>query len=270
MNLFEPKQKTTFSGFFRKHSSGIYGTIIFHLIVAIILISSQIYSYTIDSKETIFLVFPPDKEAFVPVHKSSAVLPNTSSQPARTPIASSVPENKRAQLSKELDRLIANGTPRNVAVDASQRSQPLRDDRRTNASQLYEEAREVQQRIDAARREAALRQGSDDMATATAPPPPTAESYKGPSVLSYDLGGRKHLSLPLPVYQCYGGGDVIVQIEVNQRGYVTSVSIQVSASVDNDCLYEAAKRAALRSRFTVDANAPASQKGNIVYRFMPQ
>jgi hypothetical protein len=40
--------------------------------------------------------------------------------------------------------------------------------------------------------------------------------------------------------------------------------------VDNTCLYEAAKRAAMRSRFTVDANAPAKQKGNIVYRFLPQ
>ncbi|MDR2801864.1 MAG: hypothetical protein LBB31_01435 [Prevotellaceae bacterium] len=261
MNLFEPKQKITFSGFFRKHSTGIYGTVIFHLIVAIILISSQIYSYTVDAREAIVLVIPPDEEAFI----AAAVRP-----PQTTPTAVSTPADKREQLSKELDRLIAGGTPpRNVAVDASQRSQPLRDDRNTNVSQLYGEAREVQQRIDAARREAALRQGSDDIVTTPAAPP-AKESYKGPSVLSYDLGGRKHLSLPVPVYQCFGGGDVTVQIEVNQRGYVTNVSVQVAASVDNTCLYEAAKRAALRSRFTIDANAPAKQTGTIVYRFIPQ
>jgi hypothetical protein len=260
MTLLKPKQKTTFSG--------IYGTVIFHLIVAIILLSSQIYSYTVDAKEAILMVFPQDEEIDVPVRMSRAVPPDTPEQTPNT--ASPVPENRSEQLSRELDRLIAGGTPRNVAVDASQRSQALRDDRNTNVPQLYEEAREVQQRIDAARREAALRQGSDDIATAAPPPPPETESYKGPSVLSYDLGGRKHLSLPLPVYQCLGGGDVTVQIEVNQRGYVTGVSVQVSASVDNDCLYEAAKRAARRSRFMVDVNAPAKQKGNIVYRFIPQ
>jgi hypothetical protein len=264
MNLFEPKQKITFSVFLRKYSSGIYGTIIFHLIVAIILLSSQIYSYTADSREAVLLVVPPDEETFIPVQ--TVRMPQT----ARTEV--STPVNKREQLSKELDRLIASGTtPRNVAVDASQqRRQSLRDDRNTNTSQLYEEARKVQQRIDAARREAALRQGSDEVATTVATPPPAKESYNGPSVLSYDLGGRKHLSLPLPVYQCLGGGDVTVQIEVNQRGYVTNCSIRTPASIDNLCLYEAAKRAALRSRFTVDDNAPAKQKGNIVYRFIPQ
>ena len=264
MNLFEPKQKITFSVFLRKYSSGIYGTIIFHLIIAIILLSSQIYSYTMDTREAVLLVIPPDEEAFIPVQ---TVRPP---QTARTEV--STPADKREQLSKELDHLIAGRTlPRNMAVDASQqRRQPLRDDRNTNASQLYEEAREVQQRIDAARRESALRQGADEIATTVAAPPPAKESYNGPSVLSYDLEGRKHLSLPLPVYQCLGGGDVTVQIEVNPRGYVTSALIQVPASVDNHCLYEAAKRAALRSRFTVDANAPANQKGNIVYRFIPQ
>ncbi|MDR3133369.1 MAG: hypothetical protein LBU42_05020 [Prevotellaceae bacterium] len=257
MNLFEPKQKTTFSGFFRKHSSGIYGTLIFHLTVAIILLSSQIYSYTVDAREAVMLAFSPAEETFVPV---------------QTPHTVATPADKREALSRELDRLIAGGAPpRNVAVDASRpRRQPLRDDRNTDVSQLYEEAREVQQRIDAARREAALRQGSDDDVVAPAVSVAAVEKYEGPSVLSYDLSGRKHLSLPVPVYQCFGGGDVTVQIEVNPRGYVTNVSIQVSASVDNTCLYEAAKRAALRSRFAVDANAPEKQKGNIVYRFIPQ
>ncbi|MDR3350689.1 MAG: hypothetical protein LBN98_03430 [Prevotellaceae bacterium] len=262
-DLFESKQKITFSGFFRKHSSGIYGTIIFHLTVAVILLSSQIYA-SIGEREAIVLVFPPEEETFV---QAQTVRPQQTNHPA-----AAAPVDRREQLSKELDRLIAGKTPRNVALDVSQeRRQPLRDDRHTNVAQLYAEAREVQRRIDAARRETVLRQGADNVAAPAAPsPPPAQESYKGPSVLSYDLGGREHLSLPVPVYQCLGGGDVAVQIEVNQRGYVTSVVIQIAASVDNLCLYEAAKRAALRSRFTVDANAPVKQKGNIVYRFIPQ
>jgi TonB family protein len=266
MDLFEPKQKTTFTGFFRKHASGIYGTLVFHLILAIILLSSQIYSYTVETKESFLLVLPQDGEWTVPV---PPVHPAQAGEAMAPP--SSVPENKTEQLSRELDRLIAAGAvPRNVAVDAAQaHGRTLRDDRRTDVSQLYGEAREVQQRIDASRREAALRQGDGETGRPAAGAP-EQEPYRGPSVLSYELGGRKHLSLPVPVYQCSGGGDVTVQIEVNPRGYVTGVSVQVSASVDNSCLYEAARRAARRSRFTVDAAAPARQKGEIIYRFVPQ
>jgi TonB family protein len=265
MNLFEPKKKITVSGFFRKHSTGIYGTVIFHLILLIILLSTKIYTYTAGSKDSFLLLFQPEEKPFIAIPPA-----RTTKAPEVSPTPTT-PADVRAQLSRELDRRIASKPLRNVAVDASQRrNQPLRDDRGTDVAKLYDEARAVQERIDAARKAAEQQQGSDEVATPPPPAPASTVTYNGPSVLSYELDGRKHLSLPVPVYQCYGGGDVTVQIEVNPRGYVTSVSIQVSASVDNTCLYEAARRAAMRSRFTVDANAQAKQKGNIVYRFLSQ
>ena len=48
-----------------------------------------------------------------------------------------------------------------------------------------------------------MRQGSDDIATTVATtPPPEKESYNGPSVLSYDLGGRKHFTMDSVISEC--------------------------------------------------------------------
>jgi len=184
-------------------------------------------------------------------------------------------EQVRLAAQEQLDELLA-GTPsvrqeiRNVAVNASE----LRDDRNTDARELYSEAQRVQDRLDAARN-AMQNQGenseqSNEAALFQAGGGENAEAYRGPSVISYDLGGRRATRLPVPVYQCSGGGDVMVLIEVNRRGVVTSANIQTANSENNSCLHEAARRAALSSRFAVDSKAPEPQKGNIVYRFIAQ
>jgi hypothetical protein len=105
-------------------------------------------------------------------------------------------------------------------------SEEVKDDRFKNPSQVYDEARELQRKLDASRREAMKEQGSDDVASAGKEEKKSkSETYKGPSVLSYSLDGRKGMSLHVPVYKCYGGGDVYVQITVNRKGYVVAASI---------------------------------------------
>ncbi len=94
--------------------------------------------------------------------------------------------------------------------------------------------------------------------------------YTGPSVVSYDLGGRKASYLPIPAYKCYGGGEVTVIIIVNPEGNVLSAKIQEEVSTGDSCLREFALRAASRARFSRDPNAPAKQRGDIVYAFIAQ
>mgnify|MGYP003312221958 CR=1 FL=1 len=101
-------------------------------------------------------------------------------------------------------------------------------------------------------------------------PKSDAPEYKGPSVLSYQLDGRKAIYLPVPVYKCYGGGDVYVQITVNKKGYVTNAQIIESASTPDECLHKYAIEAAKKSRFTAKSKAPDKQIGEIVYRFIAQ
>ena len=93
-----------------------------------------------------------------------------------------------AQASKELDDLLSGKTSssayRNVAVDRSNRA--LKDDRFKNPNQVYDEARELQRKLDASRA-AALReqQGDDAVASNNNLPDSNAPQYKGPSVISY-------------------------------------------------------------------------------------
>ncbi|MDR1681107.1 MAG: hypothetical protein LBS12_04895 [Prevotellaceae bacterium] len=161
---------------------------------------------------------------------------------------------------------------RNVAVNvAALRNQPLRDDRNTNINALNEEARAVQERLNASRQQLIDRQGADDVARpSNRPAATTAAVYQGPSVIRYELGNRKAFSLPVPAYQCQNGGDVKVLIEADRRGYVKSAKTDAAASSNDRCLQEAALTMARLSRFEVDVAAPNRQAGYIIYRFFAQ
>lgn len=96
--------------------------------------------------------------------------------------------------------------------------------------------------------------------------------YKGPTNIYFDLSNpvRNQVNLYVPVYKCQGAGQVVVNIIVNQNGDVENASIDKQKSDFNECLFEAAYDAALRSTFNNDAKAPAKQKGTITYLFVAQ
>lgn len=181
----------------------------------------------------------------------------------------------KESVSAELDELIAQSrqsAPRNVAVDASRSGERLRDDRSANPSEVYDEARRLQEKLDASRREAQEAMDSEDNVAIGQKNEETKskETYVGPSVLSYRLEGRKGQSLPIPAYKCIGGGDVTVAIIVNRKGYVVNVKVVENVSSPDICLQDYAMRAAKRSRFTASSTAPERQAGEIVYRFIAQ
>lgn len=229
---------------------GFYSTIIFHLVVLIIFLLTAIHG--IVSEETSFVLDFSKLEEIEKIEKL---------------------EELKQQASKELDDLLsgrASNSYRNVAVDRS--NQPLRDDRFKNPNQVYDEARELQRKLDASRAAALREQGSDDVASADKDnlPDSNAPQYKGPSVISYSLDGRKSISLPVPAYKCQGGGDVSVQITVNRKGYVVAAQVIESVSSSDECIVRSAIAAAKRSRFRASTTAPEKQVGEIVYRFIAQ
>ena len=230
---------------------GFYSTVIFHLVVLIIFLLTAIHGVV--SEETSFVLDFSKLEELEKIEKL---------------------EEMKAQASKELDDLLSGKTSasayRNVAVDRSTRA--LKDDRFKNPNQVYDEARELQRKLDASRAAALKEQGSDDAAASTKDnlPDSNASQYKGPSVISYSLDGRKSISLPVPAYKCQGGGDVSVQITVNRKGYVVSAAVIESVSSSDECLVRSAVAAAKRSRFRASTTAPEKQVGEIVYRFIAQ
>ena len=182
----------------------------------------------------------------------------------------------KEDISKRLDELIAaahsSSAPiRNIATDAS-RAQ-LKDDRGTDAEQLYKDAAKLAQDLKNGQKDAIEENAVEEtveMQHQKKPADQNQKEYSGPSVLSYTLDGRKASHLPIPAYRCYGAGDVTVIITVNNAGQVVRAKVMEEVSSTDNCLINYAIRAARLSRFSASPTAPANQTGEIVYRFIAQ
>ncbi len=98
-----------------------------------------------------------------------------------------------------------------------------------------------------------------------------ASKYSGPTRIYYNLPGRTHVYLPLPIYKCEGGGKVTLSIEVNPKGEVVKASVMTSeSSIADICLIQAAIESALLSRFTPDGSTVKNIIGTLTYIFVPQ
>jgi hypothetical protein len=96
-------------------------------------------------------------------------------------------------------------------------------------------------------------------------------NYKGPTRIYYKLVGRVHTYLPIPIYKCEGAGKIELAIKVSQKGVVEEAKVIESASNATDpCLAETAVSTALASRFNGNVNAPKLQEGTLTYEFVAQ
>ena len=173
---------------------------------------------------------------------------------------------------EQLENLIATARTqpvRNVTVNRSQ----LKDDRNTDADQLYRDAERLAQDLkDGQNRRLEDPEDfvQDPVQTTPSKPEPKKQAYSGPSVLSWQLDGRKATHLPIPAYRCIGAGQVTVIITVNNQGTVVDAKIDDGASSNDGCLRSFATRAARLSKFNAYSTAPARQLGKITYAFIAQ
>ncbi|AVR45035.1 hypothetical protein C7S20_06980 [Christiangramia fulva] len=87
------------------------------------------------------------------------------------------------------------------------------------------------------------------------------------SSISFSLKGRNAIKIPNPVYTCDTAGKIVVNISVDENGYVTDLSINKNGSTSsNECLIERALEYAAGARFTKLAGQHA-QPGTITYYF---
>ena len=229
--------------------AGLYITVIFHLVVLIILLASQIGA-ALRSENTFVIDF--SKQEAVQKEKEEIQF--------------------KEDISKRLDDLIASaaGVPiRNVAVDRSRAA--LKDDRNTDAEQLYKDAERLAKELKDGFK---VEENDEDYVSENKPAPrkeePKKQTYSGPSVVSYDLEGRKASRLSIPAYRCMGAGHVTVIITVDPSGNVVNAKVQDEVSSADGCLRNFAVRAARLSKFPASASTPPRQIGNIVYMFIAQ
>ena len=237
----------------KENRAGLYITVIFHLTVILVLLAYQIDS-TIRKEESFVLDFSKQEE--IERRQREEIF--------------------KEDISKRLDELISaaqnSSAPiRNIATDAS-RAQ-LRDDRGTDAEELYREAERLAQDLKNGQKDAIEENAVEETVEMQHQQKPSQENqkeYSGPSVLSYTLDGRKASHLPIPAYRCYGAGDVTVIITVDNSGRVVRAKVMEDISSSDNCLRNFAVRAARLSRFSASSDAPANQTGEIVYRFIAQ
>ena len=233
----------------KEDKAGLYITIIFHLVVIIVLLASQIGA-ALKAEDSFVLDFSRQEE--LEKEKSEEVF--------------------KEEISERVERLLSEASVsqiRNVAVD---RLAALKDDRGTNAEELYKEAERLQKELDEGYKPD--EPDEDYVSLEKTPPPakekPKKEAYSGPSVVSYSLEGRKASRLPIPAYRCLGAGYVTVLITVDPSGRVLNAKVAETVSSSDKCLRDFALRAARLSRFSASASAPARQDGDIVYMFIAQ
>lgn len=228
--------------------AGIYVTAIIHLAVIIVMLAGGI-GYELKKENTFVLDFSKQEEKEKIQEK----------------------EELRLSAAEKLEEMLAAaavGTPiRNIAVDRSQ----LKDDRGTNAEELYREAERLAEE---------LKNGQNRSEEDVADPvvmrqeekekPRKKQSYSGPSVLSWVLEGRQASHLPIPAYRCMGAGEVTVIITVDNRGVVVNAKVDEGSSSSDGCLRAFAIRAARLSSFSASTTAPSRQMGSITYAFIAQ
>jgi hypothetical protein len=96
-------------------------------------------------------------------------------------------------------------------------------------------------------------------------------TFRGPTRIFYDLAGRHHVYLPIPIYKCQGAGQITLAIEVDRQGRVLKAEPASSLSTTKDpCLTETAVEHALRSIFNADQSAPVKQGGFLTFVFVSQ
>lgn len=232
--------------------AGVYATVIFHLVVLGGALSVQI-GYSLAGDNSFLLDFSAHEE------KERVEKEN----------------DFHEDISDRIDRMLAESESggldyRNIAVNRG----ALKDDRGTDAEQLYKDAERLRQDLSDG---VPQHEQADDFADPVTRPQRQQEDnrtselqYSGVTVLSYELGGRKGSYLPTPAYKCMGAGMVTVVITVNNAGKVLDAKVQDELSSTDDCMRRAAINAARRSRFSTDPSASSRHVGNIVYQFIAQ
>ena len=226
--------------------AGIYITVSIHLAVIIVLLLVRIGMEI--QKENSFVLDFTKQEEMEQAREHEELLRSAAAQ---------------------LEEMIAAaGMPvRNVAVNSG----ALKDDRGTDAEELYKEAERLARELKDGQEQP---QEEDEVAVEPIkkdePKKEEVKPYSGPSVLSWNLDGRKATRLPIPAYRCYGAGEVTVIITVNNQGNVVNAKVDEKLSAQDGCLRTFAVRAARLSKFNASASAPARQMGTITYAFIAQ
>ena len=235
----------------QENATGILGTIVFHMLLVVIFLILKI------SSEKTYL--------------DSIILFDIEEELAEEQLEEEMPDPEFDQRLADYLEQASSNVPVNLArnveeeISTEKYVQELEEEMNDNRPETYEEMQERLKELEEMSKEDLIMEGEDDARQQE------NEPYTGPTNIYYSLENRYHLRLPVPVYKCEGSGLIEVRIVVDQKGRVVHAEVdQKGASLNEICLAEAAKNAALRTRFNADYKAATRQVGTITYHFIAQ
>jgi hypothetical protein len=242
---------------------GILGTAIIHLLAGIIFMSFQLQSLKTEKKKTEKFVIEFDAlEQKKPVEKPPQLPPTTVENVLHDDAEMlNIARNLSSKGEEKIDKTDYINQVKNELIQSGKLGTDNYIDNPGNNAQITEDDEINLRNLENKDDEKQKPENSQKMAA----------NYKGPTRIYYDLQGRNHVYLPIPIYKCQGSGKVVLIIEVNQKGYVENASVsQGESTASDECLLETAISTALISRFEANLNAPRVQKGTLTYIFVAQ
>lgn len=241
--------------------AGIMGTVIIHLIAGIIFMSFKIDSLKKNHSAEFQIEFAPVNES--EIKEKLIQLPVTSIE--------NILQGDEELLN--IARNLANKSEEKI--DPSDYIDKVKEELIKSGKLGVDNYIDEQKRLKEAEAEEKLAfENRDELNTESDKPKESQEmaaNYKGPTRIYYDLAGRNHIYLPIPIYKCQGSGKIVLSIEVNQKGVVDKALIITNESTTTDpCLIETAVKTAYISRFNPDINSPKIQTGTLSYLFVAQ
>ena len=239
--------------------AGILGTLILHLIAAIIVMSVKLSSLYEENRSEFLIEFENEREM---VTEDLVEVPMTLEQVfegderyldivrniARTEVADIDPAEYQDRVKEELIKAGLLGEDNFIDQQKNEEA-----DQGENNPEISTSTSE--------------NDSTDTHLTANE----MASLYDGPTRIYYELGERYHLKLPIPIYKCRNAGKIIYNIIVDRSGRIIEKSINETLSETSDpCLVEAATRSVNQTRFNPDATAPEVQAGSITFTFVAQ
>lgn len=242
---------------YKQNIYGVIATLIFHIVVLLVLISSSLKS----SNQT------PEEEIFVDIAAPEIKLPEPAIEKAQPSTTTSQP----MQSSATKGQLASNQAVNDAASTKSRSNDPFFDNdynaEVAAAKKLVSDvnktlAREIPKIGD-------IPMPVDDTKGKTREEVKQS-NFKGKSNIHYFLENRFHARLPIPVYLAEGGGEVIVDIVVGRDGRVLSANPRQNPKIADLNILAYAKQAAEKTWFNEDPSSPERQKGTITYLFVAQ
>lgn len=238
---------------YRRNIYGIIGTLAFHILLVSIFLLAEVRRSVVIEEEAIILDFTaeepeiPEVEEEMPPEEESIETSQTPDQPSE--MVSNIPVNEAAE------------PPKDDFFD---------EDYRREIEEAQNLVKDVNKTLSAEIPDIGEVEMPEETTEGMKPEEIKNVIYKGKSNISYYLENRYHRSIPIPIYLAEGGGEIIVDIVVDQRGRVLSADPRNNPAVRDKNLFAYAKQAALNTRFNIDFDAPEKQKGTITYNFVPQ